>query len=152
VDHLAQIALIAVAACLGAALSYAWSAYRSRQIRHQQQPAPPQTVRVVTGAVNVTRPRPNTVEGLEIQYGAQGLVRSVRVGAMNVEHKELLLTMDSIVWRTLPNAQKQEVLAAARSTWASKMCPSGPDIAYVIVKTEMGEVVGRADPRSVTIL
>lgn len=123
----------------------------------QQASTPPAQVRndgvpVVTGAVNIVRPRAHTVEGLEIQYGPQGLVRSVCVGAMNVEHKELLLVMDSVVWGGLPNAQKQEVLAAARSTWASKMCPTGPDIAYVIVKTERGQVVGRADPRSVIIV
>lgn len=109
-------------------------------------------VPVVTGAVSIVRPQSHTVEGLEIQYGPQGLVRSVCVGAMNVEHKELLLVMDSIVWSSLPNAQKQEVLAAARSTWAAKMCPSGPDIAYVVVKTERGQIVGRADPRSVTLV
>lgn len=110
------------------------------------------TIPVVTGAVSIVRPQSHTVEGLEIQYGAQGLVRSVRVGAMNVEHKELLLVMDSVVWEPLPNAQKQEVLAVARSTWAAKMCPDGPDIAYVIVKTELGRVVGRADPRAVTLV
>lgn len=115
-----------------------------------EKPAP-KTVSVVKGAVSVNRPSARSVEGLEIQYGPEGLVRSVRVGAMNVEHKELLLVMDSVVWGTLPNAHKQEVLAAARSTWAAKMCPTGPDIAYVVIKTERGEVVGRADPRSVTI-
>ena len=71
---------------------------------------------------------------------------------MNCEHKELLLTMDGVAWSAMPNAQKQEVLAAARSTWASKMCPAGPDIAYVIVKTECGEIVGRASPRTVSIV
>ena len=104
------------------------------------------------GAINVIRPPSNGVEGLEIQYNRSGIVRSVRVGAMNCEHKELLLTMDDVAWRMMPNAQKQEVLAAARSTWAQKMCPSGPDIAYVVVKTEHGEIVGRASPRTVTIL
>jgi hypothetical protein len=106
----------------------------------------------VKEAVNISRPYTHTVEGLEIQYQAQGLVRSVRVGAMNSEHKELLMTMDAVAWRALPNAQKQEVLAAARSTWASKMCPDGPDIAYVVLKTETGEIIGRADPHSVRIL
>lgn len=109
-------------------------------------------VTVVSGSVHITRPKPHSVEGLEIQYGEQGLVRSVCVGAMNVEHKELLLIMDSVAWQTLPNAHKQEVLAAARSTWAAKMCADGPDVAYVIVKTERGEVVGRADPRCVTLV
>ncbi len=115
-------------------------------------PEMPRLVPVVTGAVSISRPQAHTVEGLEIQYGPQGLVRSVRVGAMNVEHKELLLVMDSAVWSGLPNAHKQEVLAAARSTWAAKMCPSGPDIAYVVVKTELGQIVGRADPRAVTLV
>lgn len=108
-------------------------------------------VPVVAGTINIVRPRTHSVEGLEIQYGSEGLVRSVRVGAMNSEHKELLLTMDAVVWSSLPNAHKQEVLAAARSTWASKMCPDGPDIAYVVVQTDNGRVVGRADPHSVTI-
>jgi hypothetical protein len=97
------------------------------------------------------RPNAGTVEGLEIRYGEHGLVKSVRVGAMNSEHKELLLTMDEVAWRALPNSQKQEVLTAARSTWAKKMCPDGPDIAYVVVQTEHGRIVGRADPRTVTI-
>lgn len=149
--HYTQILLEVVALCAGALIAYAWSQLRTANELRRRDDAP-KPVRVVTGAVNIVRPQTHTVEGLEIQYGPQGLVRSVRVGAMNVEHKELLLTMDSVVWRTLPNAQKQEVLAAARSTWASKMCPSGPDIAYVIVKDEFGEVVGRADPRAVTLL
>lgn len=121
-------------------------ALRSSKIR------PEKPVRAERGSVNVVRPSATSVEGLEIQYQRSGIVRSVRVGAMNSEHKELLLTMDDVAWHAMPNAQKQEVLAAARSTWASKMCPSGPDIAYVIIKTECGEVVGRASPRTVTIL
>ena len=112
----------------------------------------PARVKTERGSVNVVRPNARSVEGLEIQYQHSGLVRSVRVGAMNCEHKELLLTMDDVAWRAMPNAQKQEVLAAARSTWAAKMCPGGPDIAYVVVKTDCGDVVGRASPRSVTIL
>jgi hypothetical protein len=60
--------------------------------------------------------------------------------------------MDEVQWRALPNAQKQEVLAAARSTWAQKMCGDGPDIAYVVMKTERGEIIGRADPHSVTVI
>lgn len=108
-------------------------------------------VPTVTGTVSVHRPNTHTVEGLEIRYSEHGLVKCVRVGAMNSEHKELLLTMDEVAWRALPNSQKQEVLTAARSTWAKKMCPDGPDIAYVVVQTEHGRVVGRADPRSVTI-
>lgn len=113
-------------------------------------PAPVERVRAERGSV--IRPNVNTVEGLEIQYQRSGIVRSVRVGAMNCEHKELLLTMDEVAWNAMPNAQKQEVLAAARSTWASRMCPAGPDIAYVVIKTECGEIVGRASPRTVTIL
>lgn len=116
-----------------------------------EESAAQKTVPVVTGTMQVIRPREHTVEGLEIQYGAEGLVRSVRVGAMNSEHKELLLTMDAVVWGTLPNAHKQEVVAAARSTWAAKMCAGGPDIAYVTVCTDGGQIVGRADPHSVTI-
>jgi hypothetical protein len=153
------------AAILGVGLSYVWSAYaerrkheerrremeRTRELRemlHRRSPVVP----VTSGSINLLRPDPRTVEGLEVQYGPNGLVRAVRVGAMNSEHKELLLTMDSMVWGTLPNARKQEVLAAARSSWASKMCPSGPDIAYVVLKNESGEVVGRADPSSLRIL
>ena len=116
----------------------------------QHLPRPEPIARVEQGTVNVVRPA-RGVEGLEIQYERSGIVRSVRVGAMNCEHKELLLTMDGTRWKTLTNAGKQEVLAAARSTWAAKMCPSGPDIAYVVIETEKGEIVGRADPRSVTI-
>ncbi len=131
------------------------SAHKAEQLldraRADAKPAD-KKVTVVSGSVHITRPKPHSVEGLEIQYGEQGLVRSVCVGAMNVEHKELLLIMDSVAWQTLPNAHKQEVLAAARSTWAAKMCADGPDVAYVIVKTERGEVVGRADPRCVTLV
>lgn len=111
----------------------------------------PAYVPATTGAVSISRPNAASVEGLEITYGENGLVRSVRVGAMNSEHKELLLTMDEVAWRALPNSQKQEVLTVARSTWAKKMCPSGPDIAYVVLQTERGEIVGRADPQRVQI-
>jgi hypothetical protein len=135
------LALAALVLCAGAAI-------RSRRKRKVQTPAP---VPTVTGTVTVHRPNTHTVEGLEIRYGQHGLVKSVRVGAMNSEHKELLLVMDEVAWRALPNSQKQEVLTAARSTWAKKMCPDGPDIAYVVVQTEAGRIVGRADPRSVTI-
>lgn len=124
-----------------------------RRSRAVQTPAgiakPP---RVTSGEVHIVHSTPGSVEGLEIRYGADALVRSVRVGAMNSEHKELLMTMDEVQWRSLPNAQKQEVLAAARSTWAQRMCGEGPDIAYVVMKTENGEIVGRADPHSVTVL
>jgi hypothetical protein len=111
----------------------------------------PEHARVTSGEVELVRPKSGGVEGMEIRYGCEGIIRAVRVGAMNAEHKELLLTMDELQWRQLPNAQKQEVVAAARSTWAAKMCANGPDIAYVVVKTERGEIVGRASPSSVTI-
>ena len=152
------IILVLAGVCFGAVATYAWMRVRNACAAVQSPPititaAPVATsATVIRDAISITRPHMHTVEGLEIQYGPQGLVRSVRVGAMNSEHKELLMTMDAVVWQTLPNAQKQEVLAAARSTWASKMCPEGPDIAYVILKTETGEVVGRADPHSVRIL
>jgi hypothetical protein len=132
------LAFAAIALCVRAAI-------RARR------PTVKAPVRVETGTVTVHRPNERSVEGLEIRYGSHGLVKSVRVGAMNSEHKELLLTMDEVAWRALPNSQKQEVLTAARSTWAKKMCPDGPDIAYVVVQTEHGRIVGRADPRSVTI-
>lgn len=120
---------------------------------HAPAPSPVrQTASVTSGEVQFVRPNPGSIEGLEIRYAENALVRSARVGAMNSEHKELLLTMDETQWNLLPNAQKQEVLAAARSTWAEKICSSGPDIAYLIVKTERGQVVGRADPHSVTVL
>jgi hypothetical protein len=138
--------------CIGIALSYAWSRFRHRSTKIALAVTPVAPPVVTKGSVSIVRPSPQTVEGLELRYGAEGLVRSVRVGAMNSEHKELLLTMDAIVWRALPNAQKQEVLAVARSTWAAKMCPDGPDIAYVVLKTETGEIVGRADPHRVTIM
>jgi hypothetical protein len=132
------LGLAALALCAGAAI-------RARRST-TKEPVP-----TVTGTVTLHRPNAGTVEGLEIRYGEHGLVKSVRVGAMNSEHKELLLTMDEVAWRALPNSQKQEVLTAARSTWAKKMCPDGPDIAYVVVQTEHGRIVGRADPRTVTI-
>lgn len=145
---------VLVGVCAGAFLTFAFTrlAARARNVQPQQQPQPAAGPTVVKGSVNIVRPSTRTVEGLEIQYGSEGLVRSVRVGAMNSEHKELLLTMDPDAWDTMPNAQKQEVVAAARSTWAAKMCSNGPDIAYVVVKTETGAIVGRADPHSVTIL
>lgn len=115
-------------------------------------PAAPVQVRVRSGEVEVVRPNARTVEGLEIRYERDALVRSARVGAMNSEHKELLLIMDDVQWNALAGAQKQQVLTAARSTWAAKICGAGPDIAYVILKTERGEVVGRASPSSVTVL
>lgn len=121
----------------------------SARERASEPAAPPVVVK--GEAVSVRRPNAENVEGLEIQYNDTGLVRSVRVGAMNSEHKELLLTMDEVAWRALPNAQKQEVLTVARCTWAKKMCAEGPDIAYVVVQTERGEVVGRADPSRVQI-
>jgi len=145
---------ILVGVCAGALFSYAFTRLNARRHNLQTQRAPQSLASppVVKGSVNIVRPNARTVEGLEIQYGSEGLVRSVRVGAMNSEHKELLLTMDPYAWDTMPNAQKQEVVAAARSTWAAKMCANGPDIAYVVVKTETGTIVGRADPHSVTIL
>ena len=148
--------VVGLCVCALAVIGVSYMRTRSASKPIETPAAQPQeqraTVQVISGAVNVSRPKPDTVEGLEIRYGNEGLVRSVCVGAMNVEHKELLLVMDSVVWQTLPNSHKQEVLAAARSTWAAKMCPSGPDVAYVIVKTERGEVVGRADPRCVTLV
>ena len=143
---------ITVGMCIGVALSYAWSRFRHRSTNVAIELTPVAPATVTKGSVSIVRPSTQTVEGLELRYGPEGLVRAVRVGAMNSEHKELLLTMDAIVWRALPNAQKQEVLAVARSTWAAKMCPDGPDIAYVVLKTETGEVVGRADPHRVTIV
>lgn len=125
----------------------------ARRFLERPKPAPqPQAPRSVRSEVRFVRPNPGSVEGLEIRYQDNALVRSAQVGAMNSEHKELLLTMDGVRWHALPNAQKQEVLAAARSTWAAKICAGGPDIAYLIVKTECGDVVGRADPSRVTVL
>ncbi len=127
------------------------SATNAPQLPTACEPAERPKPMAVKETISISRPSNQSVEGLEIRYDSRGLVRSVCVGAMNLEHKELLLTMDTVVWSTLPNSHKQEVLAAARSTWAAKMCADGPDIAYVIVKTESGDVVGRAGPRSVTI-
>lgn len=131
------------------------SRFRMKARVAQPDPAPkPSAIpaRVTAGEVALVRPNPGSVEGLEIRYGQDALVRSARVGAMNSEHKELLLTMDELQWNRLPNSQKQEVLAAARSTWAEKICRDGPDIAYLIVQTQGGRIVGRADPHSVTVL
>jgi len=147
------LAWLALSLAVGLVIYAAFIAKRAPKhvapVQHLPRPEP--IARVEQGTVNVVRPA-RGVEGLEIQYERSGIVRSVRVGAMNCEHKELLLTMDDVAWRMMPNAQKQEVLAAARSTWAAKMCPTGPDIAYVVVKTERGEIVGRASPRTVTIV
>lgn len=147
--------VIAVAALvtLGIVLRNRTKAAPAPLPQHNGAPKPA-TVRsrVTAGEVALVRPNPETVEGLEIRYGQDALVRSARVGAMNSEHKELLLTMDALQWNRLPNSQKQEVLAAARSTWAEKICGAGPDIAYLTVQTEGGQIVGRADPHSVTVL
>lgn len=138
---------IFLAAVAGAAIAFALLSRRQRPRAAVREP-----MRVTSGEVQLVRPNPASVEGLEIRYSPDALVRAVRVGAMNSEHKELLLTMDQAQWQRLPVAQRQEVLAAARSTWASKMCAAGPDIAYVVVETERGDIVGRADPHSVTVL
>lgn len=132
-----------------AVVTFGWLWSIRRVEAAQPKPAP---ARAVKEAVSIHRPLGTSVEGLEIQYGPRDLVRSVRVGAMNDEHKELLLTMDAKLWRTLPNAHKQEVLTAARATWAAKMCTQGDDIAYVVIQTDSGEIVGRADPHSVFVL
>lgn len=151
---------LAAGVCIGVASSFSVMFVRSRfrrrarlKLRAVQAPAAaPVRPPVVRGSVDIVRANPATVEGLEIRYAPDGLVRSVRIGALNSEHKELLLTMDTIAWQALPNSHKQEVLAVARSTWAAKMCPDGPDIAYVVLRTEAGEIVGRADPHSVRII
>ena len=144
---------IAAAAIVAAGFAARRRSTAKPAITPQPAAAPvPQPVRVTSGEVQLVRPNAGSVEGLEIRYGEDGLVRSARVGAMNSEHKELLLTMDETQWNRLPNSQKQEVLAAARSTWAEKICKEGPDIAYLIVKTERGQTVGRADPHNVTVL
>jgi hypothetical protein len=147
---------LAGAAAAGAIAAIGVSRFRAkapvvRQPEPVREPAP-MPARVTAGEVSLVRPNPGSVEGLEIRYGQDALVRSARVGAMNSEHKELVLTMDEAQWGRLPNSQKQEVLAAARRTWAEKICRSGPDIAYLIVRTECGHIVGRADPHSVTVL
>jgi hypothetical protein len=153
---LAGAVLLAAIACT--ALMYALSFNRQPAaaipVPVPPQPQPqmqPERVRVTSGEVELVRPNRESVEGMEIRYGRDGLILAVRVGAMNVEHKELMLTLDEVQWRRLPNAQKQEIVAAARSTWAAKMCANGPDIAYVVVKTERGEIVGRGSPSRVTI-
>lgn len=105
------------------------------------------------------RPRQNvravskrpSLEGFEVAYSRDGLLRAARIGAMNCEHKELLLVVNDESWRDLSPARKQNVLGAARTTWAEKMCPNGPDVAYVILKTESGAVVGRAAPASMSV-
>jgi hypothetical protein len=130
---------------------FSWLGLRRRGTPGVPQPQSP-VQRAKVGEVRLVRPNPGSVEGLEIRYSADALVRAVRVGAMNCEHKELRLTLDALQWSRLPNAQKQEVLAAARSTWAAKMCGDGPDIAYVVMENERGEIVGRADPHTVTVL
>lgn len=150
---------IVVGICIGVALSFIVRrlGIRARRpaaarVRELQPSSLRATAPVVRGCVDVVRPSATTVEGLEIRYAPDGLVRAVRIGAMNSEHKELLLTMDTVAWEALPNSQKQEVLAVARSTWAAKMCADGPDIAYVVLQTEAGNIVGRADPHSVRVL
>ncbi|HKU67269.1 MAG TPA: hypothetical protein VJP85_05810 [Candidatus Baltobacteraceae bacterium] len=144
---------LAVAAIAAGGIASRYRAKPAAQSQPLHVPVPERApVRVTAGEVEFVRPNPSSVEGLEIRYGRDALVRSARVGAMNCEHKELLLTMDEQQWNDLPNAQKQEVLAAARSTWAEKICGSGPDIAYLIVQTQRGQIVGRADPHCVTVL
>ena len=92
-----------------------------------------------------------SVEGLEMNLDKGGVVRSARVAAMNDEHRELVLVVNQAKWEALSAAARQQAAIAARATWAAKVCNAGPDIAYVTIVTDEGDMVAQADPRSVRV-
>jgi hypothetical protein len=92
-----------------------------------------------------------TVEGLEMNLDKGGVVRRARVAAMNDEHRELVLTVSQAKWEALSASARQQAAIAARATWAAKVCGAGPDIAYVTIVTDEGDMVAQADPRSVRV-
>lgn len=92
-----------------------------------------------------------SVEGLEMNLDKGGVVRRARVAAMNDEHRELVLVVNQAKWAALSAAARQQAAIAARATWAAKVCSAGPDIAYVTIVTDEGDMVAQADPRSVRV-
>lgn len=92
-----------------------------------------------------------SVEGLEMNLDKGGVVRRARVAAMNDEHRELVLVVNQAKWEALSAAARQQAAIAARTTWAAKVCGAGPDIAYVTIVTDEGDMVAQADPRSVRV-
>lgn len=92
-----------------------------------------------------------SVEGLEMNLDKGGVVRSARVAAMNDEHRELVLVVNRAKWEALSAAARQQAAIAARATWAAKVCNAGPDIAYVTIVTDGGDMVAQADPRSIRV-
>jgi hypothetical protein len=92
-----------------------------------------------------------TVEGLEMNLDKGGVVKRARIAAMNDEHRELVLVVSGQKWVALSAAARQQAAIAARATWAAKVCSSGPDVAYVTIVTDAGDMVAQADPRAVRV-
>jgi hypothetical protein len=87
-------------------------------------------------------------EGATQTFGPQDVLRRLRVGAMNIEHREILAVVDKKAWMSLSNGGRQAVTSMLRASWASRVCPQELDIAYLTVQTDDGEVVARAGPHS----
>jgi len=54
-------------------------------------------------------------------------------------------------WIALSAAARQQAAIAARATWAAKVCSNGPDVAYVTIVTDAGDMVAQADPRAIRV-
>ncbi|MBV9270485.1 MAG: hypothetical protein JO165_05280 [Candidatus Eremiobacteraeota bacterium] len=92
-----------------------------------------------------------TAEGVEMNLDKGGVVKRARIAAMNDEHRELVLIVNGPKWIALSAAARQQAAIAARATWAAKVCSSGPDVAYVTIVTDAGDMVAQADPRAVRV-
>ena len=92
-----------------------------------------------------------TAEGVEMNLDKGGVVKRARIAAMNDEHRELVLIVSGQKWIALSAAARQQAAIAARATWAAKVCSSGPDVAYVTIVTDAGDMVAQADPRAVRV-
>lgn len=92
-----------------------------------------------------------TVEGLEMNLDKGGVVKRARIAAMNDEHRELVLIVSGSKWIALSAAARQQAAMAARATWAAKVCSGGPDVAYVTIVTDAGDMVAQADPRAIRV-
>jgi len=151
-------ALAAVAACTCCAIAL----YKTNHLLRAQTAAAASPVPSTTGEVAWEPPSPTrllsgvtsvrgTVEGLEMNLDKGGVVQRARIAAMNDEHRELVLIVSGQKWVALSAAARQQAAIAARATWAAKVCSSGPDVAYVTIVTEAGDMVAQADPRAVRV-
>lgn len=109
-----------------------------------EPPSPTQTV-LSRAAIK------GTVEGLEMNLDKGGVVKRARIAAMNDEHRELVLIVCGQKWIALSAAARQQAAMAARATWAAKVCSGGPDVAYVTIVTDAGDMVAQADPRAIRV-